>query len=97
VDSGPDRTSRSTVGKFSIDELAQPDVIEGVTVVSEDGARDASSRGNPSKRFWGYFFAFWIVLAVVALIGQSWWNLATASIGILFTAMQWRNAPDKPR
>jgi len=52
VDSGPDRTSRSTVGRFSIDELAQPDLIEGVTVLSEDGARDASSRGNPSKRFW---------------------------------------------
>jgi Flp pilus assembly protein TadB len=59
--------------------------------------RDASSRGNPSKRFWDYFFAFWIVLAVVALIGQSWWNVATAAFGILFTAMQWRNAPDKPR
>lgn len=72
-------------------------LIEGVTVVSEDGVRDASSRGNPSKRFWGYFFAFWIVLVVVALIGQSWWNVTTAAFGILFTAMQWRNAPHKPR
>lgn len=61
----------------------------------EDGARD--TRGNPSKRFWAYFLAFWIVLGVVSLIGQLWWNVATAAVGILFTAMQWRNAPDKPR
>jgi hypothetical protein len=64
-------------------------------VVREDGVRD--NRGDPSKRFWGLFMVFWIALGVVSLIFGSWWTVAIPVGGILFTAMQRRNAPDKPR
>lgn len=64
-------------------------------MVKEDGIRD--NRGNPSKRFWGLFLAVWVVLGVGSVITQTWWTVAAAVCGIIFSAMQRRNAPDKPR
>jgi Flp pilus assembly protein TadB len=61
----------------------------------EDSAQD--NRGNPSKRFWRLFLAFWVVLGVVSLIGQLWWTAAAAACGIVNALLQLRNAPDKPR
>ena len=63
--------------------------------VVREGVRD--NRGDPSKRFWGLFIVFWIALGVVSLTFEAWWTVATSVGGILFTAMQRRNAPDKPR
>jgi len=40
---------------------------------------------------------FWIALGVVSLIFEAWWTVAISVGGILFTALQRRNAPDKPR
>jgi len=64
-------------------------------VVREDGVRD--NRGNPSKRFWGLFPAVWAVLGLGSVIIQTWWTVAAADCGIIFPAIQRRNAPDKPR
>jgi hypothetical protein len=64
--------------------------------VVEVGMRD--SRGDPSKRFWGFFLVFWVSLGVISLIARGWWTVALAAGGILHSATQLRNAnpPDKP-
>jgi hypothetical protein len=64
-------------------------------VAREEGVRD--DRGNPSKRFWGLFLAFWVALGVGSLITQARWSAAAAVGGIYSSALQRRNAPDKPR
>jgi len=76
--------------------IGKPDEASwGEGEVVSEGGRD--NRGDPSKRFWGFFMVFWIALGVVSLIFGSWWTVATSVGGTLFTAMQRRNAPDKPR
>ena len=74
--------------------MIPPSSLERGNIVRE-GVRD--NRGDPSKRFWGLFMVFWIALGVVSLIFEAWWTVATSVGGILFTAMQRRNAPGKPR
>jgi Flp pilus assembly protein TadB len=66
-----------------------------VTVASESGVQD--NRGNPSKRFWSLFLAFWVVLGVVSLIAQLWWTAVAAAFGIINAVVQRRKAPDQPR
>jgi hypothetical protein len=61
----------------------------------ENGLRD--NRGDPSKRFWGLFMVFWLVLGAISLIFGAWWTVATSAAGTWITAMQRRKAPDKPR
>ena len=55
------------------------------------------NEGNPSRRFWGFFLALWIVLGVASLIVQAWWVVGAAACLIWFAARQRRNAPDRPR
>jgi hypothetical protein len=64
-------------------------------VASESGVQD--NRGNPSKRFWSLFLAFWVVLGVVSLIAQLWWTAVAAAFGIINAVVQRRKAPDQPR
>ena len=64
-------------------------------MVSENGVRD--NRGNPSKRFWSLFLAFWVVLGVVSLITQLWWTALAAACGIINAVVQRRKAPVQPR
>jgi hypothetical protein len=54
------------------------------------------NRGNPSKRFWGRFLVFWIVLGLASLALQAWWTVATAAGGVWLSAVQRRKAADKP-
>lgn len=67
----------------------------GVTKVKEERVRD--NRGDPWKRFWSQFMAFWIVLGMASLILQAWWTVGAAAIAIPFCANSRRKAPDKPR
>jgi hypothetical protein len=64
-------------------------------VVSESGVRDR--RGNPSKRFWSLFLAFWVVLGVVSLIAQLWWTAIASALGVVNAFVQRRKAPDTLR
>ena len=64
-------------------------------MASESGVQD--NRGNPAKRFWSLFLAFWVVLGVVSLIAQLWWTAVAAAFGIINAVVQRRKAPDQPR
>ena len=60
-------------------------------MVSQSGVRN--NHGNPSKRFWSLFLAFWVVVGMVSLIAQLWWTTVAAACGIINAVAQRRKAP----
>lgn len=64
-------------------------------VASTDGIR--GNRRKPSKQFWNWLLAVWVVVGVGAAITHGWLTVVGAVGGLIFCAVQRRNAPDKPR